>query len=414
MKELHSLWMAAVLLDLITKLLADWLEGKLQRRYLFGDSRIALAWTVYETTRLLPFYRHQVMEIGKLVDQTEMYHCPGYQNPTDGGTKLKDVSTSLVGPDSIWENGHEWMKGEEEEISDTLMSVADIKLDDAQKKVVNEALIAPKFESEIRGYPVCSVTVESDNFNLRMELAPYMQILSPLKFSHRFVVRVYGYVVKFCRCLRAKVNERRLCEGLEPRKPLELEVVREQRLDIFSVNTVPGSLPGESCTMELGSQVEEQVGPVEGFEPSMSTAPSINHHEPKTPEDDPDGLLSFFGCVAVVLSKSRDYGSSSYKKRWPDEPEKWIPRGRPRFFPYKTTKTEIYLTTLDLSAALIRIFQWTSQEVREFNDKAWISKNCEEKDGILIRKGRLVEEHEVEVTGGAEKYVNAGELTNQH
>ena len=53
MRELHALWMAAVLMNLCVNLLQDWFENKLKQRYLFGDSRIALAYLPkYETSPL--------------------------------------------------------------------------------------------------------------------------------------------------------------------------------------------------------------------------------------------------------------------------------------------------------------------------------------------------------------------------
>ena len=71
---------------------------------------IALSWSIYRNTRLLPFHRHRVIEINKFVVDEEKFHCPGIHNPADAGTKVKNITTALVGQDSEWENGAKWMK----------------------------------------------------------------------------------------------------------------------------------------------------------------------------------------------------------------------------------------------------------------------------------------------------------------
>ena len=73
--------MAAKVLDLCMNLLKDWFEGKLTKRYIFGDSMIALSWTIYRNTRLLPFHRHQVIEINKFVTDEEKFHFQGQATP---------------------------------------------------------------------------------------------------------------------------------------------------------------------------------------------------------------------------------------------------------------------------------------------------------------------------------------------
>jgi hypothetical protein len=116
MKELHSLWMNSQLLKTVNALLGDFLEDKLEKKYVFGDSRIALSWTIYESTRLFPFHHHRVMQINNEVKEEDRYHCPGNLNPADGGTKIKEINIGMVGPDSVWENGLPWMTRDHEEV----------------------------------------------------------------------------------------------------------------------------------------------------------------------------------------------------------------------------------------------------------------------------------------------------------
>ena len=146
MRELHSLWMNTALLRKTLNLLKEFFEDKLERKYVFGDSRISLAWTIYDGTRLLPFHRHRVTAITNEVPEEDRYHCPGNKNPADGGTKVKDITLQMVGPESIWENGLPWMTLNHEDMMSTLKSIDEIKLDDSQSKIVESAeALKPQF-----------------------------------------------------------------------------------------------------------------------------------------------------------------------------------------------------------------------------------------------------------------------------
>ena len=115
----------------------------------------------------------------------------------------------------------------------------------------------------------------------------------------------------------------------------------------------------------------------------------------------------------MVIGTPRNYQSSSNEKRFPDQPEKWIPHGQPYEYNLRPEQDahQIHLTPLDFSIAQTRIYKWTTAEVERFQDENWISQNCVKEDGVLLRKGRMKESHEIELAGGAEKYiVNAGEL----
>ena len=72
---------------------------------------------------------------------------------------------------------------------------------------------------------------------------------------------------------------------------------------------------------------------------------------------------------------------------------------------------KIQLLEENLSRALEYIFTVTTAEVIKFNDKDWIKQNRDLKEGILIRRGRIVERQRLKVAGGAEKFIDLGELT---
>ena len=156
-----------------------------------------------------------------------------------------------------------------------------------------------------------------------------MQLLPPLKFRYSFTVRVYGYVARFVRRLRNQVNKRRLENGLVARAPLKMEATSEKPLEIFSVSS--------------------------STSPQEDTKPQILELS---------DLKVMFSCsVNVVVGVIPGFGSRSNKRRFPDEPKKWVPTNRPRYFPHRSKKQEVCLNPSDLSVAVRIIFQWTSQEV---------------------------------------------------
>ena len=238
-KELHTLWMNSQLLKTVNALLGDFLEDKLENKYVFGDSRIALAWTIYESARLFPFHRHRVMQINNEVKEEDSYHCPGNLNPADGGTKIKEINIGMVGPDSVWENGLPWMTKDHEEVMQTLKSAREIKLDDAQPKIAESAeVIKPKFITENKGFAVRISEPELEKYKLRMENSKYLEVLAPQKFQHAFTVRVYSYVLKFIVNSRQKANKWRSENGLKQRASLKIEQSREIRYRIFQYDEV--------------------------------------------------------------------------------------------------------------------------------------------------------------------------------
>ena len=121
-------------------------------------------------------------------------------------------------------------------------------------------------------------------------------------------------------------------------------------------------------------------------------------------------LSKFYGVTNVVIGKTKTYESSSNTKRFPNSPGSWKPIGQPRYFPHQAPRNEVQLSEEDLSRALAFIFTSTTAEVIEFNDKTWVKKKCILKENILIRRGRIMERQTVKIAGGAEKFVDIGEL----
>ena len=131
-KELHALSVAADCVVLLKNALGDWLEDI----YVAGDSRIALAWTVYEKVKLDILHRNRVSNIRSKVDLNTPHHVEGKENVSDIGTRPDLVTSDIFCPGSEWMNGRPWMKQTYEHIiqSGILKSVSKIKLENDEKR----------------------------------------------------------------------------------------------------------------------------------------------------------------------------------------------------------------------------------------------------------------------------------------
>ena len=162
-----------------------------------------------------------------------------------------------------------------------------------------------------------------------MVVAPYNKLLSPLKFRLSFTIRVYAYIFKFLGAMRKKAQEKRVSLGKKMFPKLKFEDYQRNTFDVYTWYT---------CRM-------------------------VSHlHAPRLPDYD--------SSANVVIGELRKYQSSSNERRFPDQPETWIPRGQPRYFPFECNlcpeQDQGYLTPLDLSIALTRIYKWTTAEVERF------------------------------------------------
>ena len=190
---------------------------------------------------------------------------------------MKDFNLQIVGPESIWKNGLPWMTLNHEDMMSTLKSIDEIKLDDSQSKIVESAeALKPQFFTENKGFVVRLSSSEVANFKKRAEFSSYMEVLSPQKFRHTFVVRTYSYVMKFIMNMRRNVNRSRSKNQLPARTPLKMEVKRDIEYKVFF-----------------------------NHEAEMSD---------KNPKEEVF-LSKFYGVTNVVIEKTRTYESSS-KLTW--------------------------------------------------------------------------------------------------
>ena len=98
---------------LVRKMLDEWVEDYI----VCGDSVITLCWISSERKSLSMYHRNRVIQVRRAVDLDKLYHVATEENLADTRTPPDRVKLEDVGPDSEWELGKPWMRGD---ISDTI------------------------------------------------------------------------------------------------------------------------------------------------------------------------------------------------------------------------------------------------------------------------------------------------------
>ena len=128
-----------------------------------------------------------------------IYHLRTDYNPADIGTRPSKVKDEDVGPDSTWENGHEWMKrGIEEAMEAQILTPAkDLRMQKEDKEEFDHGLVFEKFpEILVKGHSAF-LTSRLDKMKARAEFSNY--IIQPTKFNFRKIMRITACIFAFLR-----------------------------------------------------------------------------------------------------------------------------------------------------------------------------------------------------------------------
>ena len=106
--ELEGLTMTSNLTWILRQSLENWISDYI----VLNDSMISLCWTKSDKKRLSLFHRNRTVQIRRGIDLNNLYHVVSEANPADIGTRPYLVKESDVGPQSKWELGLPWMRGE--------------------------------------------------------------------------------------------------------------------------------------------------------------------------------------------------------------------------------------------------------------------------------------------------------------
>ena len=131
-----------------------------------------------------------------------IYHVATDFNPSDIGTRPHTVKISDVGPNSVWEKGLPWMKGEiddalEQGILTPISKLRPEILTDEEDDSYKKGFVFEKSpEILTKGHPVMlAATGRVEKVKVRQEFSNYL--IPPNKFKFEKLVRVIALVKKF-------------------------------------------------------------------------------------------------------------------------------------------------------------------------------------------------------------------------
>ena len=340
--ELEALTGGSNLSWIVRKALSDWVDSSV----LVGDSLIAMCWVISEHKRLSMYHRNRVIQIRRGTDLDSLYHVTSSQNPADIGTRPSKVTLEDVGPNSKWENGEDWMRGDIVEAVEqgTLKPATEIKV---TKEMEDEYFKGLLYESQIPEIITKGHAVNTGRVALIQQRAEFSKYpLLPTKYPFQKIVRIYTMVMAFV--CKTRKNKRLLGA-----------LLREGEL-LFSVFTCSKSgVTGDVSSLRL----------VERQDPSK---------------------ISPIHLIAHLV----DNVDASYKRKFnqiqvdrllePQETDKYI------------------------NMALRFLFRKGTAEVKEFNSPEVVRKHMIEKDGILLSRTRMVAG--LDYTQTSELNINLGSL----
>ena len=346
--ELEALTMGSNLGWIVRQCLEKWISSYI----LIGDSTISLCWVSSEKKRLSLFHRNRCVQVRRGTELDRIFHVISEENPADLGTRPDLVTETDVGPNSNWEVGKPWMKGDIEEAIEkgTLTPISSLRLKKEEEEDYNKGMVFEKSHEILTRGHTAILHTRVENVQARSEFSDY--IISPTKFKLEKVVRILSIVWRFiksfkCRKLRALENE--------------------SKFKMFQV-----SLPDSKEVERL-----------------------IDDKKPTTDESDQNvidvhrtGCCDRYDSIACL-----EFGCERAERQF---------KG----------KNHVLITKDDISRSLEYFFRKGSQEVIQFNKPDLVSKIAVHQNGILFSKNRILEGQRFQVAGGLENQniVGSGEF----
>ena len=124
-------------------------------------------------------------------------------------SSIKDVD-----PDSLWINGHEWMK--EDESNFPMMSVGDISLTSKQ----TEEMTIELQRSTTETYYSTKDDAAYDKIRARYQFSQYL--IDPNRHRFPVVIRITALILKFIKNVRYHVSTRKTGQDVAPRNKEEI------------------------------------------------------------------------------------------------------------------------------------------------------------------------------------------------
>ena len=134
-----------------------------------------------EKKALAMFHKNRVIQIRRTVDMDMLYHVKTEYNCADVGTRLDKIGVADVGPGSIWEEGHDWMR----------LDIGDLRMSKEEKEDYDRGLVFERIPEIL----TIGHVVTAKRVNLLEERAAHAKyLILPTKFSFPKTVRLRSLI----------------------------------------------------------------------------------------------------------------------------------------------------------------------------------------------------------------------------
>ena len=198
----------------------------IHQKFKFTDNQISLFWITNPEKSLTQWVRNRVIEILRFTKIEEWFFVESHDMVADIGTRrgatLKDVDQN-----SVWINGYPWMKLHANEFP--TLRPDQIRLSDADsaeiKKEMDVFIVEGKANNQM-----------SPQVKDHYAFSSYL--IDPNRFWFTTVVRIFAYVLRFLRIIRAKRDLRKSLESTNQvvnAHPINHVVTNHQVIDFNSI-----------------------------------------------------------------------------------------------------------------------------------------------------------------------------------
>ena len=373
--ELDALAMGSNLGWILRQTLEHWISSYI----LIGDSTIALCWVSSEKKRLSLFHRNRCVQIRRGTELDLMYHVISECNPADLGTRPEAVKDSDIGPNSKWEKGLPWMKGEIDDAVEKgiLSSINNLRLNNDDEESFNKGLVFEKTpEILTKGHPAVLLSTRAENVKSRSEFSKY--VLCPTKFKFEKIVTIYATLWRFIKsfkCLKGRFQKRnlKLKENIRFQMFLTFDCVKGKigrsdsepeastKFQIFSMTPIFTMFDDKDTKHVFNVFDDEYIDQISGENELLDAEKVIDTHRIKA--------LGFGVKKPGIQFKG---------------------------------KYHVMITDDDVSRSLEYLYKKGTQEVLNFNKPELVKKISIEKNGILYSKSRILDCQRFQIAGGLE------------
>ena len=179
-----------------------------QERVKLTDSQVVLHWINNHDKPVKQWVRNRVVEINRYTEPSEWMYVSSKDMIADLGTRRVDA-LNLVGPNSTWINGYDWMR--EEKVKFPTKSFNEINLEKEELlSLQKENLLKYNQDLMERNEEKIVYTISNQHSKVPLEVQECYQfsnyLLDPNKRRFKTIIRIFAFVLRFIRNVRTKTK----------------------------------------------------------------------------------------------------------------------------------------------------------------------------------------------------------------